>query len=329
MMLAQRYPEAFDGIIAAAPAVNIIPLLASLFHAQAVMNTLGEYPPNCEFEAITEAAIAACDALDGVVDSMISIPELCSFDPFTVVGQPASCSNSSSQSISKAAAIVANATWYGVSNKRGENIYPGYSLDAPLATANTDCRRAGTCSTTASWSLGAQFFQLFVEKNATFNVSTITADNLPHYMYAGYQQWESFIGTNDADLRDFKQAGGKLLTWHGIADDVIPSSASTQYYDRVAALDTDVDQYYKLFLAPGLQHCGGGPGANPVDIALQQLVKWVENGTSPSTIPAVGTQSVNGTVLSRDLCPYPLVSVYQGGVSTDASSYRCIDADSV
>lgn len=330
MMLAQRYPEAFDGIIAAAPALNIIPLLASLFHAQAVMNTLGEYPPNCEFEAVTAAAIAACDTLDGVEDSIISIPELCSFDPFTVVGQPANCDNSSSNSISQAAAIIANATWYGVSNKRGEKIYPGYSLDAPLkATTDTDCHSTATCSTTAAWSLGAQFFQLFVEKNATFDVSTITAERLPDYMYAGYQQWESFIGTNDADLSDFKEAGGKLITWHGIADDLIPPGGSTQYYDRVAALDTDVDQYYKLFLAPGLHHCAGGPGAYPVNGALQQLVEWVENGIVPDTLPAVGTQPVNGTVLSRDLCPYPLVSVYQGGAATNASSYSCVDAESL
>ncbi|RYN42692.1 putative feruloyl esterase [Alternaria arborescens] len=327
MMLAQRYPEAFDGILAAAPALNINPLFASLFHAQAVMNTLEEYPPNCEFEAITAAAIAACDALDGFEDSIISIPELCSFDPFTVVGQPVNCSNNSSDMISEAAATVANAAWYGVSNKQGQRIYPGYSLDAPLkATVDTACRSSGNCSI-SPWALGAQFYQLFVEKNTTFDVSTITAEILPDYMHAGYQQWESFIGTNDADLTAFKEAGGKLLSWHGIADDLIPFGGSTQYYNRVAALDDDVDHYYKLFVAPGVYHCGGGPGAQPIQFGLQQLVSWVENGTSPDTIPAIGKHPVNGTVLSRDLCPYPLVSVYQGGAVSDASSYRCVDVN--
>jgi feruloyl esterase len=328
MMLAQRYPEAFDGILAAAPALNFMPLFASLFHAQAVMNTLGEYPPNCEFEAITAAAIAACDALDGVEDSIISIPELCSFNPFTVVGQPASCGNSSSNLISKAAAIVANATWYGVSNKQGEKVYPGYSLDAPLeATVDTACRSSGNCSISTAWALGAQFYQLYIEKNETFDISKITTESLPDYMYASYQQWESFIGTNDADLTALKKAGGKLLTWHGIADDLVPSGGSTQYYGRVAALDDNVDDYYKLFLAPGVHHCAGGPGAQPVNYGLQQLVEWVEKGIPPATIPAIAKQPVNGTVLSRDLCPYPLVSVYQGGVVSDASSYRCVDAD--
>jgi hypothetical protein len=118
------------------------------------------------------------------------------------------------------------------------------------------------------------------------------------------------------------------LTWHGIADDLIPPSASVQYYDRVAALDINVDQYYKLFLVPGLHHCVGGPGVYPVNGGLQQLVEWVENGAAPYTISATGMQPANGTSLSRDLCPYPLVSVYQGGDATNASSYRCVDTDS-
>jgi hypothetical protein len=259
---------------------------------------------------------------------MISILELCHFDPFTVVSQPASCNNNSSNLISEAAATVANAMWYGVSNRRKEKIYPGYSLDAPLrSTADTNCRGMDTCSFSA-WAYGAQFYQLFIEKNITFDASTITAENLPDYMYAGYQQWESFLGTNDADLTSFKEAGRKLLTWHGIADDLIPPSASVQYYDRVAALDINVDQYYKLFLVPGLHHCVGGPGVYPVNGGLQQLVEWVENGAAPYTISATGMQPANGTSLSRDLCPYPLVSVYQGGDATNASSYRCVDTDS-
>lgn len=325
MMLAQRYPEAFDGILAAAPALNWNPLVGSLFHAQAVMNTLGQYPPNCEIEAITAAAIAACDSSDGVKDSIISIPGLCSFNPFAIVGQPATCGNGSSRAISVAAATVANATWYGISNRQGEKVYPGYPLDAPLAPiADTDCRGTGTCSTT----LPAQYYQLFVEKDSTFDVSKITAERLPDYIYAGHQQWESFLGTNDADLTSFKRAGGKLVTWHGMADGLIPFGGSTQYYDRVAVLDADLDEYYKLFLAPGIYHCTGGPGAFPVD-PLQQLVDWVEKGIPPDTMPALGTQPVNGTVLSRDLCPYPLVSSYKGGNATDASSYRCVDADNM
>ncbi|KAF2626890.1 tannase-domain-containing protein [Macroventuria anomochaeta] len=132
MMLAQRYPKAFDGILAGAPVLNMIPLFASLFHAQAVMNTLGEYPHNCEFEAIAAAAIATCDSLDGVEDWIISILELCSFDPFKLVGQPVNCSNSSFNSIPEAEAIVANATWYGIPNWQGERVHAGYTLDTPF-----------------------------------------------------------------------------------------------------------------------------------------------------------------------------------------------------
>lgn len=326
-MLAQRYPEAFDGIVAGAPAINWNPLMGSLYHPQAVLNALGNSrPSNCEFEAITAAAIEACDGLDGVYDTIISRPELCKFDPFSVVGRSSTCGNGTTVTISEVAATVANATWSGVTNQQGRQIYPGLTYDAPLtSTADTDCVRTGNCSDTA-WALGAQWFQYFVQKNASFDITSITPETLPGLVHEGVQQYDSFLGTNDPDLTDFKKAGGKLLSWHGIADDYIPVGGSTQYYDQVAALDADVQEYYKLFLAPGVHHCSGGPGAYPSTILLQ-LTQWVENGTAPNTLLATGTQLVNGTLLSRDLCPYPAASIYEGGNVTEASSYRCSSPD--
>lgn len=326
-MIAQRYPEAYDGILAAAPALNWASLAGSLYHAQSVLNTVGERPPNCEFEAMTAAAIEACDILDGVKDLAISLPGFCDFDPFSVVGQSVDCGNGTT-TISMTAAMVANASWYGIRDQKGEHIYPGYALDAPLVTvANTDCHAIGTCNLQA-WSLGFSFYRLFVEKNSSFDPTTITEERLPRYVHASRQEWDSIIGTNDADLTSLKEAGTKLLSWHGMADDLIPYGGSVQYFNRVAELDADIDDYYKLFLAPGVHHCAGGPGATPID-PLQQLVLWVENGTAPEFMPAVGTQLINGTVLARNLCRYPSVSVYQGGDASKASSYRCINAREV
>lgn len=322
-MLAQRYPNAFDGIVAGAPALEWSSLMGSLYQPQAVLNSLdAPYPSNCEFEAITTAAIEACDGLDGVFDTIISQPELCKFDPFSVVGRSSICRNGTIVTISEAAAIVANTTWSGITTQQGRPLYPGIAYDAPLtSTTDTDCLQTNNCSDTA-WAIGAGWFQYFVKKDASFNVSTITSENLPGFVHAGIQQYDSIIGTNDPDLTGFKKAGGKLLSWHGVADDYIPVGGSTQYYDRVAALDADLQDYYRLFLAPGVHHCGMGPGAYPSTILLQ-LMQWVENGTSPGTLPALGTQLVNGTLLSRDLCPYPAISVYQGGNFAEAGSYRC------
>jgi len=324
MMLAQRYPTAFDGILAGAPALNWGGLMGGLYHPQAVMNGLNDYPADCEFEAITAKAIEACDGLDGVYDNIIAQPALCKFDPFTVVGQPAACGNNTNTTISQTAAIVANETWSGILSQQGRIIYPGYSRDAPLATiTNTGCVATGNCSLTA-WALGSDWFQYYVAKNVSFDLTTITSANLSRFVRAGMQEYDSIIGTNDADLTNLKNSGTKLLSWHGIADDYIPVGGTIDYYNRVAALDTGVAEYYKLFLAPGVHHCSGGLGAAPIAI-LDQLIAWVENGTSPQTVPAKGTALVNGTFLERNLCAYPSVSVYQGGNGSLASSYKCVN----
>jgi len=111
-MLAQRYPDVYDGIAALAPAINWNRILSSLYWAQFVMNLAGEYPEPCELNAITMAAILACDAHNGVVDSLISNIENCHFDPFSIVDTSFNCSRVKKQ-ILQAAAIVANATWAG------------------------------------------------------------------------------------------------------------------------------------------------------------------------------------------------------------------------
>ncbi|KAB2109114.1 hypothetical protein AG0111_0g2787 [Alternaria gaisen] len=192
------------------------------------MNTLVEYPPNCEFEAVTAAAVATCDALDDVENSIISLPELCSFNPLTIVSRPANCRNNSSDLVSNAAAVVANADWYGVPNKQGQRVYTGYSLDTPLkATVDTACHSSGDYLISAILALRVQLFQLCIEKSTTFGIFTTTTESLTDCIYAGYQQWGSFISTNDANLTAFKEVGGKSLSWHGIADDLIPFGGST------------------------------------------------------------------------------------------------------
>jgi hypothetical protein len=112
MMLAQRYPEAYDGIAASAPAFNFARLMPSIAWPQVMMNLIGQFPSVCEFNALTAGAIAACDSLDGVTDGLISDPAACSFDPFTMVGKTVSCDNKTTI-ISNGAATIANLTWDG------------------------------------------------------------------------------------------------------------------------------------------------------------------------------------------------------------------------
>ena len=132
-----------------------------------------------------------------------------------------------------------------------------------------------------------------------------------------------------------RQRGGKLLQYHGWNDNLIAPQNSIDYYesvvrffggarqDRAAAL-RDVQTFYRLYMAPGMGHCGGGPGPNAFDLqpALEQ---WVERGIAPEAV--VATHSTNGVVdRSRPLCPYPQVAAYSGkGDTNDAANFTCGD----
>lgn len=151
-MLAQRYPNDYDGIAAGAPAIYWTDLFPYIYWPQQIMNELGQYPYNCELGAITEEAVATCDGLDGVTDGIIARVDTCLdvFDPFSTVGKTIKCAerNGEDVQISKAAAIVAAATWQGTVDAHGKPLYRGIAPGADLtgrfsSLATTKCTETG------------------------------------------------------------------------------------------------------------------------------------------------------------------------------------------
>ncbi|KAH7407995.1 Tannase/feruloyl esterase [Cadophora sp. MPI-SDFR-AT-0126] len=323
MMMAQRYPDVYQGILAVAPAINWNTFIPSIYWPQVIMNTLKFYPRACELKAFTAAAVQACDNIDGVVDGIISLPTLCRFDPFTLVGQNFSCDGTPT-TYSHAAAEVVNATWTGPATVDGKSVWPGLPRDASLlAHSNTTCASNGTC-TGLPFIVSADWIQSFLMKNSSFELTSITPEQFPEIVDASIDQFQSIIGTENPDLSGFRDAGGKLLTFHGIADEYIPYQGTAWYHDRVKAVDAGVDNYFRHFEAPGFAHCSGGEGAYPSG-ALQSLVDWVEKDRPPNILEAKTQQArTDGKIWERDLCLYPSISVYQGGDPSIASSYACV-----
>lgn len=215
-MLAQRYPTSFDGIAAGAPAIywnNLVPFL--LWPLQ-VMNMLGEYPHECELQAITAAAVSACDGLDGVVDGIVTDVDGClaSFRPFDLVGSATNCSEA--RLVTSAAAAVANATWHGTRNARGVQTWFGLSpgSDLRFGVVGTDC--TGPSCVSAPFALPAQWFSRFIARDADFDLTNLSHVEFDALAHQGRQRYDSIIGTLDADLSAFRDAGGKLVTFHGI-----------------------------------------------------------------------------------------------------------------
>lgn len=320
-MFAQRYPDMYDGILGVAAAINWVDIFQFMLWPQIVMNQEGQFPSLCELEAIKEAAIEACDELDGLKDGLISANSPCAFDANDAVGRLYNCSGEYVK-VSAGAAQVANAAWAGPLNSDGTQQWYGTSKDTDLSPiANTSSSANGTRGVNPLF-LPDFWIRTWIAKDVTYKPALATYEEFDRFYHQGHQTYDSPIGTADPDLRAFRDAGGKFLTWHGVADAFIPFDGTVDYYNKVLERDPSIDDYYRFFPAPGIAHCGGGPGAKP-DSSLEALVNWVEKGIAPETLLAT-KKSANGTVEhQRPLCRYPFVSVLVGPDPNLPESYEC------
>ncbi|KAL0933942.1 feruloyl esterase b precursor [Colletotrichum truncatum] len=339
LMLAQRFPDAYDGIAAAAPAIYWNEFFSASIWAQILMNDREEFPPGCEFDFITAAAIAECDPLDGLVDGLISDESLCKFDPTALVGKQFNCSDTGKVTVlSETAAVVAKAAWEGPRTQEGNLLWYGPNMDArisgdasggaqtsDLGYAQTLCQN-GSCQGSPV-GFGDKWIPLFVQKNSSASWTDITPGNFSKLFKRAQQEFNSIIGTTDADLTEFRAAGGKLITYHGAADGLIPFKQTVHYYKEVLQIDPDAQDFYRFFEVPGLGHCAGGVGAQPT-ATWDALVAWVEKGQAPDSLP-VDYTNPQGQNEERLLCPYPLqprLSGAAGRNGTEDRQWQCLKA---
>ncbi|KAI9148414.1 putative feruloyl esterase [Paramyrothecium foliicola] len=228
MMLAKRYPEAYGGI-AAAPVLNLPQFFTAAAWAHVVMNLMDISPFPCELNAIIDVAIAACDPLDGIIDGLVSDASACKFDPFSMVGQQINCTTTGALvRISEGAATVANLTWTGPRSSTGESLW--YGLDSPARLTGVS-QAAGTTSdfgyamssctndtcVGVPTSPGESWLKCWVQKNPRWDYTAISSvEEYTNLIRASVQQYDSIIGTADADLRKFQAAIGKMITYRGL-----------------------------------------------------------------------------------------------------------------
>ena len=309
-MEAQRYPTDYQGIYAASPPLDYAYFEVSRLWPYVVQNVEGEFVDECVYDSLTAAAIAYCDDDDGGDDGLISDPPTCQFDATQMINTTATnCTDSTT--ITALQAQIWNQIAAGPVDTEGNSLYFGIAKGASYSAL------AGTTPQKDS----AGFTKAWVLKNMSYDLSLITYETFPEIFVLAYEEWNDLIGTNNANLTDFYEAGGKLLSWHGWADPSIYANETADYWLRVLDVmngnGTEVDEFYRLFMAPGVGHCGGGTGATPTD-PFDALVAWVENGTTPDTLAASG----NG--ITRNLCLYPLELEYSGsGDLSDADSWTC------
>ncbi|KAI5367089.1 Putative tannase/feruloyl esterase, alpha/Beta hydrolase [Septoria linicola] len=324
LMVAQRYPEAFDGILALAPAINWPKFIVAEMWAQHVMNRLDYYPAPEELNAITALAMASCDELDGVKDGIISLPGQCSFDAQTVVGKKYRDLDGAKRTISADAAKIANEAWKGPNSEGGKYKWYGLSHDTPLTNGlvNTECGNSSASSCVSSpFTIAEEWLKLFIVKDPTVDLTRLTDEEYFDLFHKSVQEYDSIIGTSDPDLSPFRRSGGKMITWHGTSDPLIFINGTSDYYRRVLELDPDAADFYRYFEAPGVGHCYGGRGPYPGD-ALEALIRWVEDGKVPKTLNA-RSSSQEGKI-ERRICPWPKEQKYIGGDPNLPASFTCV-----
>lgn len=318
---AQEHPRDFDGVLANAPAVDWTRFAVATLWPQTVMHNDRHFPADCVLTAFRRAAIAACDPHDGVTDGVTDQPADCGYDPRALVGATVLCAGEEVTVTAEDAEVVRK-IWAGPTDPRGRSLWSGLPKGADFAwLARTEHDENGVPSA-PGFPVAVAWVRSFLAKQPGFDTSTITYERFTELFHQSVREYDDVIGTSDPDLGGFRRAGGKLLTFVGTADQLIPPGGTIAYRDRVERRLGGADRvndFYRLFLAPGVEHCGGGSGPAPTN-PLGALVDWVEHGRAPSTLPAATADGSR----TRDLCAYPQVSRYRGhGDPAVASSYRC------
>ncbi|KAK2602747.1 hypothetical protein N8I77_009254 [Diaporthe amygdali] len=327
-MMAQRFPEHFDGILASCSAFNWPELQAASGYASFLAQLLDVVPPQCVLDAFSNAALDACDELDGVKDSIIALPGSCNFNASDIIGQEVTCTNPNGTiTITDKMAQLVHGFWNGPRTGSGEFFWYGFGYEGPFTSVFVpNCTTVDDCTYTP-FSAANDWYGAFLERNSTWSLETagLTQERFDKLNRMAVDQYTSTIGTSNVDLTDLKARGTKMITWHGTHDGLIPYNGTVDYYDRVMAWDPDVQDYYRFFLAPGVGHCRGGPGSDPNSEVLNALISWVENGTAPEFLPGTGPATKNATdTRTVNLCMYPKVLTFVGTDPDDAASFECV-----
>jgi feruloyl esterase len=311
---AQRFPEDYDGIVAGASAANWTHLMAGIIYtAQATQGSQGPIAKE-KYTLLQRAVLESCDANDGVKDGVLENPKACHFNVASLrckAGQAEGC-------LTAAEVEAMRKVYTGAKSSAGTLIYPGLEFGS-----EHKWHLASPGAQGGFFSIAETHFKnvVFPEQSKTWDFRTLNYD--AHIALADRIDGGN-ITAMDPDISKFIARGGKLILYHGWTDSVIAPMNSVNYYqsvrEKVGA--ADADKAVRLFMAPGLDHCSGGPGPNEFDL-LPAIVDWVERGKAPESVVA-SLRKNDQVVRTRPLCPYPQLASYKGSGSTDdAANFTC------
>lgn len=359
MKLAQAYPADFDGISAAYPAINWTRFITAELYPKVVFqrDLSGVALTKAQSDLVSNAAIQACDLVGGKHLGYVLDPSTCRYDPTldqSVLCTSAGGTNSTSSCVTSAQARAVNKIWYGMTS---DGSVPSPATDNGWSVQVSGRQRwYGLSRGTSLGLLASPDFVFPVStnqvamslldptiadpsfRNASGNGANgwmaLTYATLDSAFDAGLSMQSLFanINTDNPDLSAYRARGGKIITIHGLADEIIFPQGTINYYNRVMTRmgSSTTQSFYKLYLVPGVGHSSpngtSNPSANPPAPSHQQIYKaltdWVERATPPSRID-IQSPSASPAPKSQPICPYPQKATYQRGDAFVASSYVC------
>ena len=323
MMEAQRYPEDFDGIVTGAPAFNW-PAIGAEF----IQNSKIIYPDpsNLKEPVITLAnlkllqniILTHCDDIDGVKDQILNDPRDCNFD-FDLL--PKCPENTIGEDCFTEAQIDAIKVVYAGVTDQGMEIYPGFPLGGENEPGGWQAWIVGPNQGTMElnfpslhFGFGTEMFKYLVFNNPDWDYSTYDFSNfLEETKYAS-----SYLDATSTDYSGLKNHGGKMIIYHGWNDPALSALATIGHYNAASKEDGELGEHIRLFLLPGVLHCGGGPGPGQADW-IELVRNWVEKGIAPERV-VVSKKKDGKETMTRPVFPYPKKAVYDGKGDPDKES---------
>jgi len=315
---AQRYPGDFDGIIAGAPANYVTHLEAwSIWVNNVVHKTPDSFIPEAKYRVLHDAVLNACDALDGVKDGVLEDPRRCHFDPKALL-----CKNGDAPTCLTAPQVEAAKMLYSpaINPRTKKEVFPPLEPGGELKW-NPATGPPGLAGPQPS-GVSVDLFRYMIFNDPNWDPTKLDLDKDVALADKIDNHTNNAI---DPNLKPFFSHNGKLLMYHGWADQLIAPENSINYYNSVSKElggASKVSDSMRLFMVPGMNHCNGGDGPNSFD-AVTLMEQWVEQGKAPEKmIASHSTQDVVDR--TRPLCPYPQVAKYSGSGSTDdAANFSC------
>jgi feruloyl esterase len=312
---AAKFGKEFDGILAGAPPRNF-PGVVSRW----ALTTQLEAPSDAKLAALQQAQVMQCDARDGLADGIISHPEACRFDAASL-----RCPDgvNSDSCLTDAEIDVVKSLRADLRLADGRLAYPRFGLGNPATGFGVFMPVGGPGTPNFATFLGGSFLSYMVYHDPTYDTTTFDLDADYPTLFDVFERQYDFTANTDP-LARFLRTGNKILLWHG-AEDTLTSHVDTirSFRKLTDAAGRHADNA-RLYVLPGVQHCGGGNGANQIDF-LSVLRDWVEKGRSPRNLVVTKNDPAGNVLFARPLCEYPKYPRYDGeGDPADAPSFRCV-----